>query len=478
MRRFKLPIIVTLILTLGLTGCSKDKENQDTQKENELQVTVTPTEEVQTPTEVPSTDDTKQIGFNADELKVLSEELSTQVIDGDCSRVNSYFEESIKKTYTAQVLQDAMKEAVAPLGNFVSIVGTEAKEEDDTIYVVVTMKYENNGLQLVYGYNKDIQLTTFRYQYVSLDQENSKTESELYKEEEIKVGSGEYLLDGIMTIPKNVEKPPVVILIQGSGPSDMDETIGANNNKPFRDIAQGLAEKGIATIRYNKRFQQYGDSVTERVTIADEVLDDVSSAIELAMKSDVLDTSRIFVLGHSLGGMLSPKIATDHPEVAGIIALAGSPRHLEDIIYDQNKYFLDLDETISQEDKESMLETVQTYVDQVKNLSEEDLATPILDVTGYYWKSLNEIDTPTLVKNLKIPMLFLQGSADFQVFADKDFVEWQNILEGHENAQFIQYEGLNHLFMQTTGEKDPSDYDYKNNVDHKVIDDIANWILE
>ncbi|MDD5936601.1 MAG: DUF3887 domain-containing protein, partial [Clostridiales bacterium] len=228
MRRFKLPIIVTLILTLGLTGCSKDKENQDTQKENELQVTVTPTEEVQTPTEVPSTDDTKQIGFNADELKVLSEELSTQVIDGDCSRVNSYFEESIKKTYTAQVLQDAMKEAVAPLGNFVSIVGTEAKEEDDTIYVVVTMKYENNGLQLVYGYNKDIQLTTFRYQYVSLDQEDSKTESELYKEEEIKVGSGEYLLDGIMTIPKNVEKPPVVILVQGSGPSDMDETIGAN----------------------------------------------------------------------------------------------------------------------------------------------------------------------------------------------------------------------------------------------------------
>ncbi|MDD5934189.1 MAG: alpha/beta fold hydrolase, partial [Clostridiales bacterium] len=296
--------------------------------------------------------------------------------------------------------------------------------------------------------------------------------------EEIKVGSGEYLLDGIMTIPKNVEKPPVVILVQGSGPSDMDETIGANNNKPFRDIAQGLAEKGIATIRYNKRFQQYGDSVTERVTIADEVLDDVSSAIELAKKSDVLDTSRIFVLGHSLGGMLSPKIATDHPEVAGIIALAGSPRHLEDIIYDQNKYFLDLDETISQEDKESMLETVQTYVDQVKNLSEEDLATPILDVTGYYWKSLNEIDTPTLVKNLKIPMLFLQGSADFQVFADKDFVEWQNILKGHENAQFIQYEGLNHLFMQTTGEKDPSDYDYKNNVDHKVIDDIANWILE
>lgn len=482
MKKHKLLFIVTLVLLLALSGCTgssnKNKEKDSPEATITSIIELTPTNEVVPTEEVVPTQEVQKIGYNADELKVLSEELSTEVIDGDCSGVNSYFEDSLKATYTAKVLEDAMEKAVAPLGNFVSIEYSQTEETDDTIFVGVVLRYENNGMQLLYGYNKNIQLTTFRYNYVTLNEESSNTESDLFKEVEITVGTGNYLMDGIMTIPNGVERPPVVILVQGSGQTDMDETIGASNNKPFRDIAHGLAEKGIASIRYNKRYYQYKDNISEEITVYEEILDDVGAAIELAKKSDVLDTTRIYVAGHSEGGMLCPKIATDHPELAGIIVLAGSPRHLEDIIYDQAVFFAEQDEISSKEDIEQYLEMMKANVEQVKNLSDEDLASPILGVTGYYWRSLNRIDTPELVTKLTLPMLFLQGSADFQVYADVDFAEWKTLLDGHENAEFIEYEGLNHLFMPTTGALDTSDYDYKNNVDSQVILDMADWILK
>ncbi len=478
MKKHKLFFIVTLALLLALSGCSRDTEKVSPEVKTTPEVTITPTEVVLPAEEIIPKEEVQKIGYNVDELKVLSEELTTQVLDGDCSGVNSYFEDNIKATYTAEFLEDGIKNAVAPLGSFVSIESSQTQETDDTIFVAVVLRYENNGLQLLYGYNKDIQLTTFRYSYVTLNEDNSNVESELFKEVDITVGTGDYLMDGIMTIPSGVEKPPVVILVQGSGQSDMDETVGACSNKPFRDIAHGLAQKGIASIRYNKRYYQYKDNISEEITVNNEILDDVGAAIDLAMKSDVLDTTKIYVVGHSQGGMLCPKIATDHPELAGIIALAGSPRHLADIIYDQTAFFLEKDETLSESEIEQYLEMTKSNVEQAKNLSDDNLASPLLGVTGYYWKSLNGIDTKELVTKLTLPMLFLQGSEDFQVYADVDFAEWKTLLDGHENAEFIEYEGLNHLFMPTTGIMDVSDYDYKNNVDQKVILDMADWILK
>lgn len=478
MKKYRLLFIVALALMLTLSGCSRDTKKVDTEVTTTPEITLTPTESALATQEIVPTEEVQKIGYNVDELKVLSEELTTQVLDGDCSGVNSYFEDNIKATYTAKFLEDAFTKAVAPLGNFISIESSQTQETDDTIFVTVVLRYEKNGLQLLYGYNQNIQLTSFQYTYVKLDEDNSNVESDLFKEVEIKVGTGDYLMDGIMTLPNGVEKPPVVILIQGSGQSDMDETVGACSNKPFRDIAHGLAEKGIASIRYNKRYYQYKDNISEAITINNEYLEDVGAAIELAMKSDVLDTTKIYVVGHSEGGMLCPKIATDHPELAGIIVLAGSPRHLEDIIYDQNVFFLEKNETLSDSEIEQYLETVKANVEQVKNLSDENLASPLLGATGYYWKSLNSIDTPDLVKKLTLPMLFLQGSEDFQVYVDVDFAEWKALLDGHDNAEFIEYEGLNHLFMPTTGVVDVSDYDFKNNVDPQVICDMADWILK
>ena len=286
----------------------------------------------------------------------------------------------------------------------------------------------------------------------------------------------EYQLDGILTLPESVKKPAVAILIQGSGQSDYNETVGENH--PFQDLAWGLADHGIATIRYNKRYYQYPELAPEALTISDEVLEDAATAIAMAGEMDSVDPGAIFLIGHSLGGMLAPEIARTNPQLRGFISLAGSPRHLADILYDQNVDALEQREDVNQVQAQASLAMLGQMVEQAKEASSLKDTNMLLGVPLSYWASLNAIDASGAARNLRIPMLFLQGTADFQVKVETDFAAWQTALDGHPNARFQTYEGLNHLFMPTNGKTDASEYETPGQVDAQVIGDIASFIQE
>lgn len=310
--------------------------------------------------------------------------------------------------------------------------------------------------------------------------------TESYTEREVKVGEGKYPLEGILTLPNGVENPPVVLLVHGSGQSDKNETIGAAGNAPFADIAQGLAKRGIATLRYDKRYYEYPELASDTVTIRDEVLDDVAAAIALLLEMPEVDGGHIFVLGHSLGGMLAPCIVQENPQVAGMVSLAGSPRGLWEIVYDQNMAAMQAAE-LSESERQTLAEMVQQEYEKLLSLvadvrdtspelSAEQLSEVLFGVPGYYWASLAQIDTAQIVQELSVPMLILQGSADFQVYPDRDFAVWQTLLEGKENVTFRLFEGLNHLFMPSGGAMDVTEYDEEAHVSQEVIDAVAEWI--
>lgn len=391
------------------------------------------------------------------------------MLDGKFDEITKDMTEKVKGSLTSAQLKSAWDQTVASLGKYQNSTMQSSSENGKSkeITVVNSLEYETKVLQLSITYTKDGQISGLWLKPVekTSDLEDSAT----YRQENIQVG--EHKLTGILTIPKNVENPPVVVMLQGSGSSDFDGTISAN--KPFKDIANALAEQGIATVRYNKRYFQHGELATAKVTVKDEYLEDISAAIAIA-KEKVGD--KIYVLGHSLGGMSAPKIAKDNKDVKGIISLAGSPRGLEDIMYSQNEAVVAAMD-MTQEQKDATLADVKAQVAAVKALTKDDGSAP-LTVAASYWLSLRELDTLNISKQLTIPMLILQGSADFQMNVKDDFEFWKKELAGKENATFKLYDNLNHLFMQSTykGEMNMAEYDLPGTVEKQVTDDIAQWI--
>src|SRR5205085_5456531 len=156
---------------------------------------------------------------------------------------------------------------------------------------------------------------------------------ESFTEKQVKVGKGEWELPATLTIPKGDGPFPALVLVHGSGPHDRDETIGPN--KPFRDLAEGLASRGVAVLRYDKRSLVSPLGIR---TVNEEVVEDAKAAIELLSAEPRIDRRRIIVLGHSLGGTLAPRIAAEDPRTAGIVILAGAARPFEDLLVEQLRY--------------------------------------------------------------------------------------------------------------------------------------------
>lgn len=177
--------------------------------------------------------------------------------------------------------------------------------------------------------------------------ETGKTESDAFESIELALpvpSLGE--LPGILTMPKGEGPFPAVVLLQGSGPSDKDETVGSL--KPFRDIAEGLAAQGIAVYRFDKRTYVYGIELATKkdITLKDEYLEDAVNAVRLLAEQDRIDSDQIFVLGHSLGGNAIPAIARElkqaQVKACGFIMMAASPRSLDVLMREQYDYLYSL----------------------------------------------------------------------------------------------------------------------------------------
>ena len=160
----------------------------------------------------------------------------------------------------------------------------------------------------------------------------------------ILVGEGtQYPLKGKITLPDDVSKPvPAVVFVHGSGSSNLDEKV--YKLTPFKDLAEGLAQRGIASIRYDKRsFAHPFKLLKEKdLTVRQETIEDAILAADLLKQHPSIDPEKVFIAGHSMGGMLAPRIDAEGGNFRGLILLAGSPRKLEDILLYQTRETLSL----------------------------------------------------------------------------------------------------------------------------------------
>jgi dienelactone hydrolase len=300
-----------------------------------------------------------------------------------------------------------------------------------------------------------------------------------FQEKEFTVGHGEWRLPSTLTLPTTGGGPwPAVVLVHGSGPNDRDETVGAN--KPFRDLAWGLATKGVAVLRYEKRTKAYAEKLQAaglgQFTVQEETIDDALSAVAQLRATDGLDPKRIFIVGHSLGGTVAPRIGHADPKLAGLIILAGATRPLEDLMVEQTRYLISLNGQPSAESR-AKLDELLAEVAKVKKLTPADSSSTasLLHAPPAYWLDLREHDTLAIAKELKQPLLILQGGRDYQV-TEVDFNGWKESLVAQSNVTFKLYPKLNHLFIAGEGRSTPDEYEEPGHVAEGVVTDIAEWI--
>ena len=280
-------------------------------------------------------------------------------------------------------------------------------------------------------------------------------------------------LPGVLSMPKSAGAgAAAVVLVHGSGPNDQDESIGGL--KVFKDLAWGLATRGIAVLRYVKRTRHSPAGV---VTQKEEVVDGARDAVALLRATSGVDPARIFVLGHSQGGYLAPRIAREVPGLAGLVILAGSTRPLHDSMLDQFAYFLTLDP--GNQAIDAMLDATKKFKAIVEDPAlapdqKVDLPTGG-SVTGAYFLDVRDYDPAATAKELSCRLLVLQGDRDYQV-TERDFDRWRAALASRDDVVLKTYPKLNHLFVAGEGTPSPAEYQAPGHVEVSVLDDIAAWI--
>jgi dienelactone hydrolase len=292
-----------------------------------------------------------------------------------------------------------------------------------------------------------------------------------YLERELSIGDAARALPATLAMPKGAGPFPAVVLVHGSGPQDRNEAIGAN--RPFLDVARGLAARGIAVLRYEKRTRARPQDFAAGVTVDAETTDDAVAAVAALKQQAGIDPDRIIVLGHSQGGMLGPRIAR-RSGAAGAILLAAPARPLLDLLVEQNHRVAAMDGDTSAVER-AFIADLEAVVARIRAQQAVTPAESPLGLPPAYWREIDAIDAVAEARDTSFPLLILQGGRDIQV-VDADWQRWQAAFASQPRATLHHYPALNHLGIAGEGPGTLEECSRPGQVDTGLIDDIARWI--
>jgi dienelactone hydrolase len=303
-------------------------------------------------------------------------------------------------------------------------------------------------------------------------------ETASFVEKEVELGSGSLAVPGTLTVPSLPRPCPAVVMLAGSGPNDRDESIG--RNKPLKDLAWGLATRGIAVLRFDKVTFAHPAEVTAdpQFTVVDEYVTDASSAIGILRADPAVDPGRIYLAGHSQGGSLAPRVAEFEAGIAGLILLAAGNESLPWAAVRQVEYLASLDRSTAAAQEP----VIQMLTEQAKRVDSPELSaeTPPPDlpfgVPAPYWLDLRSYDPVAAARSFGKPILVLQGGRDYQVTLDGDLAAWRTGLGGTPGVTFRVYPDDNHFFFAGSGPSKTAELDAPQHMDADVVRDVARWI--
>jgi uncharacterized protein len=299
-----------------------------------------------------------------------------------------------------------------------------------------------------------------------------------FVEQEVELGSGSLAVPGTLAIPSLQRPCPAVVILAGSGPNDRDGTIG--RNKPLKDLAWGLASRGVAVLRFDKvTFVHPGEVTADpEFTVVDEYVTDAVSAIQILRANPAVDPGRIFLAGHSQGATIAPRVEEFESGIAGLVLLAAGNEPIQWAAVRQVAYLASLDPSTAaaQEPIIRMLTEQAKRADSPELSPESPPGGLPFGVPAPYWLDLRRYDPVGAARSFGKPILVLQGARDYQVTVDGDLAAWRTGLAGTPNVTFRVYPDDNHFFFTGSGPSKPAELDAPQHVDENVVRDVTRWI--
>ena len=413
----------------------------------------------------------------------VAQKIIHQLVAGEFSKVEALYDERMAAALPPGKLAESWPNLIQQEGAFDSILDTQTIRVQGLEVVKLVCKFANATLDATVAFDPDGKIAGLGFR----PHQDTETPWNLppyakpgsFTEEPLTLVNGKFELPGTLTMPKGDGPFPAVVLVHGSGPHDQDETIGPN--KALKDLAVGLASHGIAVFRYVKRTEKYGDRSTDdpaKLTVEDETISDARAAVALVAKQPKVNPKQVFLVGHSLGAYLAPRIATGDADIAGIAMLGANTKPIEQIVVDQIRY-LSSKGGLPADQAEKQTQDADAGAKQIEdpNLKPGDQVDFVGSKTfGAYWLDLRNYNPVKTAAQLKIPILILQGGRDYQV-TDVNFEDWSKALSKRKNVTLKSFPDLNHLFMPGQGPSTPTEYGTPNHVAEDVIDVIVTWIL-
>jgi len=393
------------------------------------------------------------------------------------NKVFRCFDDNMKSKVSKEQLSTLWEQLESTVGQYKEVKNVKTTSLDEGIKQKGLLQFEAGALEMALSTNAEGKISGLfisQLGYEAPEYAKNLGTGKKYTNFE----SHGYNIPGELVIPLECNECPLVVLVHGSGPNDKDETIGPN--KVFYDLAMGLASKGVATYRYDKRSNIYPETLTGQFDLYDETINDAVSALLHIQKDTSLHFGKYVMLGHSLGAYAMPLIADSLGDlINGAILFSGNSSRLEDLIDYQMEYLTSFDGEISKAEAKIIKENTE----RAQNIRTNDYtdSTSAELLLGYwpgkFWKGIdNYSPVSTLSANKKMPFFIMQGEKDYQI-PMKEYEKWQEVVGTQPNVTMRSYPGLTHLFTPTQAERSsPQDYFSPNNVDFQVIWDMADWV--
>ncbi|WP_330946463.1 alpha/beta fold hydrolase [Thermomonas sp. LB-4] len=394
---------------------------------------------------------------------------------GDYAQVERSFGEKMAAAVPADKLKAVWESLPAQVGKATGRGEPAVSAQGGATLVRIPLHYEKAELVATFAIDGDGRITGFLVQPAQAATPAPAVAADApYLERQLMVGTGERALPATLALPKGDGPFPAVVLVHGSGAHDRDETIGPN--RPFLDIARGLAAQGIAVLRYEKRTRARPQDFAGGVPgVDEETTFDAVHAVDALRKAEGIDPKRVFVLGHSLGGMMAPRIAAMSGHVAGLVLLAAPARPLLDIVIEQNRRLAVLDDGKTSDAERDAINALVQQVRSVRDAATDAAAKGPMGLSAGYWRSADGVDAVAEAQRVNLPMLVLQGARDIQV-VDADWQRWKGAFHDDPAVAFKLFDRLNHLGIAGDGDGSLAEYQQPGHVDATLIDEVAAWI--